>query len=39
MKIHTFSIEMGGYDIILVVEWLQTLVPITMDFHELYMSF
>jgi hypothetical protein len=39
LKTHMFSIEMGGCDIVLGVEWLQTLGPITMDFHELYMSF
>lgn len=31
LKNHMFTIEMGGYDIILVVEWLQTLGSITMD--------
>ena len=30
---------MGGCDIVLDVEWLRTLGPITMDFQELYMSF
>jgi hypothetical protein len=39
LKSHMFSIEMGGCDIVLGVEWLQTLGPITMDFKELYMSF
>jgi hypothetical protein len=39
LKTHMFSIEMGGCDIVLGVEWLQTLGPITMDFCELYMSF
>jgi hypothetical protein len=34
-----FTIEMGGCDIVLSVEWLRTLIPITMDFLELYMSF
>jgi hypothetical protein len=39
-KIHMFSIKMGGCDIVLVcVEWLWTLGPITMDFCELHMSF
>jgi len=34
-----FAIHMGGCDIILGAEWLRTLGPITMYFHELYMSF
>jgi hypothetical protein len=34
-----FAIEMGGCDIVLGVEWLWTLGPITTNFHELYMSF
>jgi len=36
---HMFSIEMGGCDIVLEVEWLCTLGPVTMNFKELYMSF
>jgi hypothetical protein len=39
LKTHTFSIEMGGCDIVLGVEWLQTLGPITMDLLELYTIF
>jgi hypothetical protein len=39
LKSHTFSIEMGGWDIFLSVEYFYTLAPITMDFMELYMSF
>ena len=39
MKTHMFSIAMGGCDIVLGVEWLCTLGPITMDYQELYMSF
>jgi hypothetical protein len=39
LKCPMFSIEMGGSDVVLGVEWLCTLVPITMDFKELYMSF
>jgi hypothetical protein len=39
LKYNMFCIEMGGCDIVLGVEWLQTLGPITMDFRELYMSF
>jgi hypothetical protein len=39
MKTHMFSISMGGCDIVLGVEWLHTLGPITMDYQELYMSF
>jgi hypothetical protein len=38
LKSHMFSIDMGGCDIVLGVEWLHTLGPITMDFKELYMS-
>ena len=34
-----FSIDMGGCDIVLGAEWLRTLVMVTMDFKELYMSF
>lgn len=32
-------IPMGGYDVILGVQWLSTLGPITWDFKELEMSF
>jgi hypothetical protein len=39
LKSHMFSIQMGGYDIVLGVEWLHALGPITMDFEELYMRF
>jgi hypothetical protein len=39
LKTHMFSIEMGGCDVVLGVEWLCTLGPITMDFKDLYMSF
>jgi hypothetical protein len=39
LKTHMFSIEMGGCDIVLGVEWLHTLGPVTMDFKELYMCF
>ena len=39
LKIHMLSIDLGGCDIFLVVEWLQTLGPIIMDFNDLYMSF
>jgi len=39
LKTHMFSIAMGGCDIVLGVEWLRTLGPITMDFQELYISF
>jgi hypothetical protein len=37
MKSHMFSIDMGGCDIVLGVEWLHTLDPILMDFKELTM--
>ena len=34
-----FSIDMGGCDIVLGVEWLRTLGPILMDFQNLTMQF
>ena len=37
LKTHMFSIDMGDCDIVLGVEWLHTLGPITMDFQEIYM--
>jgi hypothetical protein len=39
MKYHMFSIDMGSYDIVLVVKWLHTLIPILMDFKDLTMKF
>jgi hypothetical protein len=39
LKNNMFSIAMGGCDIVLGVEWLHTLGPITMDYQDLYMSF
>ena len=39
LKTHMFATDMGGCDIVLGVEWLRTLGPITMDFQELYMCF
>jgi hypothetical protein len=39
MKYHMFSINMGGCDIVLGVEWLHTLGPILMDFKALTMKF
>jgi hypothetical protein len=39
LKNHMFSIAMGGFDIVLGVEWLCTLRQITMDYQELYMIF
>jgi hypothetical protein len=39
LKYNMFTIEMGGCDLILGVQWLCILSPITMDFKELYMSF
>lgn len=32
LKTHMFVINMGGCDIVLGVEWIRTLGPITMDF-------
>jgi hypothetical protein len=34
-----FDIDMGSYDVVLGVEWLRTLGPITMYFHKLTMQF
>jgi hypothetical protein len=39
LKSHMFSIDMNGCDIVMGVEWLCTLGPITMEFKELTMSF
>jgi hypothetical protein len=39
LKTHIFSIDVGGFDIVVGVEWLRTLGQITMDFKELYMIF
>jgi hypothetical protein len=39
LKSHMFSIDMGGCDIVLGVEWLRTLCPILMDFKALTMQF
>ena len=39
LKTHMFPISMGGCDIVLGVQWLRTLGPITMDYQELYISF
>jgi hypothetical protein len=33
LKTHMFSISMGGCEIVLGVEWLCTLGPITMDYQ------
>jgi hypothetical protein len=35
LKNHMFSTKLGGCDIVLGVEWLWTLGPISIDFHEL----
>jgi hypothetical protein len=37
LKSHMFSIDMGGCDIVLGVDWLRTLGPILMDFKNLTM--
>jgi len=39
LKYHIFSIDMVGCDIVLGVEWLHTLGPITMDCKDLTMQF
>ena len=38
-KTHMFTIEIGGYDVVLGAEWIRNLGPVTMDFKELYISF
>jgi len=38
LKSHMFSIDIGGCDIVLGVEWLCTVSPILMDFKELTMQ-
>jgi len=35
MKSHMFAIDMGGFEIMLGVEWLRTLGPILIDLKEL----
>jgi hypothetical protein len=39
LKSHMFSIDMGGYDIVLGADWVRTLGPILMDFKVLTMKF
>jgi hypothetical protein len=39
LKSHMFSIDMGGCDIVLGVDWLRNLGPILMDFKALTMQF
>jgi hypothetical protein len=39
LKCHMFSINMGGYEIVLGENWLRNLGPILMDFKELTMQF
>jgi hypothetical protein len=39
LKTHMFPIAMGVCHIVLGVEWLCTLGPIIVDYHELYLSF
>jgi hypothetical protein len=39
LKSHIFSIEMGACDIVLGEDWLRTLGPIIMDFHNLTLQF
>jgi hypothetical protein len=39
LKYHMFSIDMGGWDIVLGAEWLRTLGSILLDFKELTMQF
>jgi len=39
LKSHMFAIDMGGFEIVLGVDWLRTLGPVLMDFKELTMQF
>ena len=39
LKKHMFSLDIDGCDIVLGVEGLHTLWPVTMDSNELYMTF
>ena len=39
LKSSMFLIEIGGCDVILKQQWLQTLGPVTIDLKELYTSF
>ena len=39
LKYHMFSIDMGGCEIVLHVEWLHTLGPIIMESKDLTMQF
>lgn len=39
LKTQMFSIDIGSCDIMLGVEWLRTLGPVTIDFKELYIIF
>lgn len=39
LKTHMFSIDIGGCDVVLGVEWLHTFGPITMDLKDLYRRF
>jgi hypothetical protein len=39
LQYNMFFVDMGGCDIVLSVEWLCTLCPITMDFKDLTMKF
>jgi hypothetical protein len=39
LKYHMFVIEMDDCDIMIDVEWLRTLIPITMDFKDLSLQF
>ena len=39
IKSHMFSIDMGGCDIVLGVEWIRTLGPILLDFNKLTKEF
>ena len=39
LKLTCFVVDIGGCGIVLGIEWLRSLGPVTMDFKELYMSF
>jgi hypothetical protein len=39
VQYHMFAIDMGSCDIVLDVEWLRSLIPITIDFKDISLQF